>query len=140
MIPGRLSRPVGARLFHVNSKSSLCVLTILMTAPLLLAACDNVQFVEHVVLVNETDYPANIDVKGDRGGWLGLTMVSADETREVREVIHQGSSWTFRFRYATFEPVELTLTEEELIDADWSVEVPVEFEENLRAEGVVPPP
>ncbi len=105
-----------------------------------LVACGNVSFVERVAIVNETVYDASVAVSGDEGGWLGLTTVTAQDTREVREVIDQGETWTFRFSYGRHDPVELRVSRDELADSDWVVEVPVEFEENLRDEGVPPPP
>jgi hypothetical protein len=103
------------------------------------AACDEPTFVEGVVLVNETDYPANVDVRGADDGWLGLATVPAQETLEIGDVIDQGPSWTFRFSYGNREPVDVTMTKQELIDAGWQVRVPVELEELLRSEGVPPP-
>jgi hypothetical protein len=107
---------------------------------LLLVACDNVSFVDRVVLVNDTDYHANADVRGVMGGWLGLTTVGTGETTEVGEVIDQGEVWIFRFSYGSHDPVELEVTREELVAANWRVDVPSELEENLRDEGVPPPP
>ncbi len=107
---------------------------------MLLTVCDGVAFVQRVIIVNETDYSAKVEVRGESGGWFGLTTVSEQETLEVGEVIDQGSSWTFRFSYGSHHPVALTMSKKELIDAGWRVEVPEEFEENLRAEGVPPPP
>ena len=112
----------------------------LFAAFMLMPACDAITFVERIILVNDTEYSADVDVRGEGGGWLGLTTVEAHETREVRDVIDQGSRWTFRFLYAHYDPVELTVGKEELVDAGWRVEVPVELEENLRAAGVPPPP
>lgn len=113
---------------------------VLLALPLLLASCDSVSFVDRVEIVNDTVYTANVDVRGEGSGWLGLTTVGADDTKEVTAVIDQGSSWTFRFTYGSHDPVELTVTKQELTSANWRVEVPSEFEERLRAEGVPPPP
>ncbi|MDQ3646395.1 MAG: hypothetical protein M3345_05600 [Actinomycetota bacterium] len=107
---------------------------------LLLAACDNVNFVERVEIVNGTSYTARVDVSGEDGGWLALATVSAGSSREVREVIDQGPTWTFRFVYAGYDPVELTIARPDLVDAGWRVEVPDELEERLRDAGVAPPP
>lgn len=108
--------------------------------PLFLGSCDSVAFVDRVEIVNDTEYTASVDVRGESGGWLGLTTVEADDTNEVSSVIDQGSSWTFRFTYGSHDPRELKMSKEELIDSDWRVEVPIEFEQGLRAEGVPPPP
>ena len=115
-------------------------LTVLIGVLILLAACDNVAYVDRIVLVNETDYVADIAVRGDTGGWLGLTRVPAHETREVEQVVDQGSVWTFRFSYGKYDPVELEMSKAELRDGGWRVQVPAELEERLQAEGVSPPP
>lgn len=112
----------------------------MLAMPLLLASCGNVAFVDRVEIVNDTEYTANVDVRGESGGWLELTTVEAEDTNEVRSVIDQGSSWRFRFTYGSHDPRELKMSKEELIDSDWRVEVPIEFEQELRAEGVLPPP
>lgn len=103
-------------------------------------ACDGVSFVERIAFVNETDYSANVDVRGEDGGWLGITTVQPHETREVGMVIDQGDRWTFRFAYGGHDSVEVEISKKELIDAGWRVEVPTELEEKLRAAGVAPPP
>lgn len=105
-----------------------------------LFACDSADFVERVVLVNEIDYPANVDLRGDGGGWLGLSTVPAHQTREIERVIDQGDTWTFRFSYGEREPVEVEISRKELVDAGWRVEVPEELERILRDEGVPLPP
>jgi hypothetical protein len=104
-----------------------------------LTACDEPTFVERLVVVNETDYHANVDVRGMEGGWLGLTKVPANQDREVGDVIDQGPSWTFRFSYGSRAPVDVTMSKQELIEAGWQVEVPAELEDRLQAEGVPPP-
>jgi hypothetical protein len=121
------------------SRRAIAALAIL-AATMVLTACNGVSFVERILLVNETEYSANVDVRGEGGGWLGLGTVSANETREVGDVIDQGPTWTFRFSYGGHDPVEVTVGKQELIEAGWRVEVPEELEENLRAEGVPPPP
>jgi hypothetical protein len=103
------------------------------------AACEEPTFVERVVVVNETDYPVNVAVRGGEGGWLGLTTAPPDQDSEVGKVIDQGPSWTFRFSYGSRSPVDVTVSKQELIDADWHVRVPVELEERLESEGVAPP-
>lgn len=109
-------------------------------SPLVLASCDDVQFVEEVVLVNETDYPATVAVRGETGGWLSLTMVTSNSTATVEQVMDQGDRWRFRFSYSVHEPVEVTLTRQSLVDTGWRVNVPIEFEQRLRDEEVTPPP
>jgi hypothetical protein len=110
-------------------------------AALLLGACSHVSFVNEVTIVNETDYPANVDVTGkDRDGWLPLTVVVARSTRGVGEVIDQGEVWIFRFDYAGKHQEEVEVSRSELEGNDWTVEVPESFEQRLRELGVAPPP
>ncbi len=116
-----------------------CVLAILAAA-VFVTACGSVTFVERIIIVNATDYPARVEVRDQSGGWLGLTTVSAHEIREVTEVIDRGTSWTFRFSYGSHAPVERTMSRDDLTDAAWRVEVPDELEENLQMEDVSPPP
>ena len=116
------------------------VVILVMIVGLLLGACDSVSFVDRLLLVNDTAYSANVDVRGESGGWVELASVSAKTTVEVREVIDRGPAWTFRFSYGDHAPVDIELSRGELQDANWRVEVPDEFEANLRAEGVEPPP
>lgn len=92
-----------------------------------------------VEIDNRTEYPASVDVRGSTGGWLDLTTVEGGGTREVQEVLDQGSSWNFRFAYSDVV-IEETVDRETLVDADWSVEVPAEFGERLREQGVAVPP
>ena len=95
---------------------------------------------ERVEIVNETSYSAKVEVSGSDRGWLVLTTVSPRSTIEVNEVIDQGDRWSFRFSYGTQEPVDVEVSRAELAEAGWQVEVPLELEEQLRAEGIVPPP
>lgn len=112
----------------------------LLVAAFLLAACDGAAFVDRLVVVNDTSYDSHVEVRGGSGGWLGVTMVPAGSTREVQDVIDQGATWIFRFSYAAYEPVEVEIARSELVDAGWRVEVPEELEQDLRGEGVPPPP
>ncbi|MDQ3953550.1 MAG: hypothetical protein M3279_11420 [Actinomycetota bacterium] len=112
----------------------------LVAALLLPAGCGSVTFVDRVVVVNDTDYSANVDVTGDDGGWLGLGSIPPHETLTVGQVIDQGARWTFRFSYGSHDPVELEIDRRDLARAGWRVEVPPELETNLRAGGVPPPP
>lgn len=106
---------------------------------LALVSCGDVAFVERVVIENTTEYTAQVEVSGVEGGWLALTTVSADETKTIQEVIDQGRSWTFRFSYGGVE-VETTHERDVLARSGWRVQVPSEFERQLRSEGVEPPP
>jgi hypothetical protein len=107
---------------------------------LILAACSDASVVDQIRINNETDYKAHVEVTGAvRDGWLQLTFVRPDTTNTVGKVLDQGDDWVFRFSYAGHdEEVELSRTE--LERSDWTVDVPLSFEEGLREAGVTPPP
>lgn len=120
----------------MNTRRVACFATLLVT----IAACADARFVDRVVLINETDYPAKVEVRGETRGWLGLTTVSPDSTTAVEQVIDQGDKWTFRFSYGVHDPVEIALTRRELAEENWRVNVPTEFEQHLIDEEATPPP
>ena len=105
------------------------------------AACSNVSFVEEITFLNETDYPAHVEVTDEsRQGWLGLTIAQRDRETVVHEVIDQGDIWVFRFDYAGKHEQEVEISRSELASSDWTVEVPQGFGEALGRLGVEPPP
>ena len=112
----------------------------LVAVLLALTGCDSVAFVDRVVVVNGTAYPADVGVAGEGAGWLGLGVVPEHGTRSVGQVIDQGRLWRFRFSYGSHDPVELEISREDLARAAWRVEVPRELETRLRAEDVPLPP
>jgi hypothetical protein len=105
------------------------------------AACSGVSFVDHVRIVNDTEYPAHVEVTGkDRHGWLGLAVAEPESTRTVGEVIDHGGVWIFRFEYVGKHQEEVEVSRHELEQNDWTIEVPQSFEQRLRELGVPPPP
>ena len=108
---------------------------------LVLASCSSVSFVDDVTVVNDTDYPAHVDVSGrDRSGWLGLTVVAPETSTTVGQVLDQGDVWIFRFRYVGEYAEEMEVSRAQLVRNEWTVEVPQSFEQRLRDLGVPPPP
>jgi hypothetical protein len=107
-----------------------------VAASTLATGCSDVSFIERVVIENNTVYAARVEVRGREGGWLALTTVRQESTREVREVIDQGDLWVFRFTYAGYESFDVEISRKELEESGWSVEVPQELEEALRGQGV----
>ena len=113
---------------------------LLIAASLLLVSCSDVSFVDDVTIVNQTGYPAHVEVTDqDQNGWLGLTVVDPHSTSAVAETIDQGEVWIFRFDYIGKHHELVEVSRRELERNDWTVEVPVTFEQQLRARGVIPP-
>jgi hypothetical protein len=114
---------------------------VLCVCALVLAACSDVSFVDSITIVNNTVYPAHTEVTGaDRNGWLLLEDAQQGETTTVNEVIDQGETWIFRFDYLGKHEEEVEVSRRELEQDDWTIEVPVSFEQRLRAMGVPVPP
>jgi hypothetical protein len=64
----------------------------------------------NITVNNETDYPAQVSVtSADNEAWLALTTVRPHSERVVKEVIDQGETWTFRFKYIHIYEEELEL-------------------------------
>lgn len=105
------------------------------------AACGGNNYVDELTLVNPTSYPVDVEVTdGGRTGWVGVGTAPANGERLVEQVLHQGGTWVFRFRSAGRELGEVEMTESELAQNQWRVQVPESAEERLQEEGVEPPP
>jgi len=113
---------------------------LMIAVSLLLASCSDVSFVDEVTIVNQTEYPAHVEVTNrNRDGWLGLTVVDAHSTSAVAETIDQGEVWIFRFDYLGKHHELVEISKRELERNDWTVEVPAAFEQQLRARGMIRP-
>jgi hypothetical protein len=100
-----------------------------------------VSFVDEITFVNQTDYPAHVEVSdASRQSWLNLTIAERDEETTVRNVIDWGDVWVFRFDYAGQHEEEIEISRSELIRAEWTIEVPQSFGESLQRLGIEPPP
>ncbi|MGH2734446.1 MAG: hypothetical protein ACRDKZ_02610 [Actinomycetota bacterium] len=105
------------------------------------SSCSDVEFIEQLTIVNETDYPANVAVAdGRRNGWLILTTSNKQSTTTVEQVIDQGEVWTFRWDYAGRHEEEVEVNRDDLERSDWRVEVPQSFHDALQELGIPPPP
>jgi hypothetical protein len=104
------------------------------------ASCSDVARIERITVNNETDYPAQVSVtSAENESWLALTTVRPHSERVVKEVIDQGETWIFRFKYIHIYEEELELARAELNQSEWQVEVPQSFSEALVEMGVEAP-
>jgi hypothetical protein len=96
------------------------------------SACSDVSFIDEVTIVNNTEYPAHVDVTDGTGdAWMGLTTVDPQSTMTIEEVIDQGETWVFRFDYVGKYQEEVEISRRELEQGDWTIEVPSSFEQGL---------
>jgi hypothetical protein len=104
------------------------------------SACSDVSFIDEVTIVNDTEYPAHVDVTDGTGdAWMGLTSVDPQSTKTVEEVIDQGEMWVFRFDYVGKSQEEVKVSRRELEQDGWTIDVPSSFEQGLRDLDVLPP-
>jgi hypothetical protein len=104
------------------------------------SACSDVSFIDEVTIVNDTEYPAHVDVgDGTRDAWMGLTSVDPQSRMTVEDVIDQGEMWVFRFDYVGKYQEEVEVSRRELEQNGWTIDVPSSFEQRLRDLDVLPP-
>lgn len=106
---------------------------------LLLGGCDNVSFVDRVVLVNPTDYNVLVDVKGANDtSWLSLGIANRNAETVKEEVIDQGATWVFRFSYAREDLGQDRISRSDLVKNRWRYEIPERVGEILKEKGYAP--
>ncbi|MGH2759960.1 MAG: hypothetical protein ACRDKJ_10420 [Actinomycetota bacterium] len=112
-------------------------------AVVLAAACTSTgRTIERLIVVNHTVYDVEVLVtSADRDGWRLLGRVAAGERAVDEEVEDLGDLWIFRFEHGG-EAVgeDLRVERAELEGDEWTLEVPTEVEDRLRARDVDPSP
>lgn len=105
---------------------------------LLLGGCDNASYVERIVLVNPNDYNVLVDVKGANDtSWLALGIANRNAETVKEEVLDQGETWLFRFRYVS-EAGEDRVSRADLVRNRWRYEIPKRVGEILKEKGYAP--
>jgi hypothetical protein len=103
-------------------------------------SCANEDFVDQITVINDTDYPTQITVASDEDeASLALTTAPAHTERAVEEVIDQGQTWIFRFKYINKYEETAEVSRDELEESNWQVEVPESFSDALVEMGLEPP-
>lgn len=118
------------------------VVALALAAALVTALASNLRSPSDVAALtvdNPTVYQVNVDVSpsGD-GDWLDLGSVGRERTKTIEQIGDQGTRWVFRFSYGGVDAGRVTLSRTELAAAHWTVRVPTEVGERLRAAGLQP--
>ena len=114
-------------------------LLLLLPLLFLLGSCDDVTYVERVVLVNPTDYQVLVDVKGAAdSSWQGLGIAKRQSETLVQEVIDQGDTWIFRFSYVGEAAGEDRISRSSLMRERWRYQIPERIGELLKEKGYAP--
>lgn len=99
------------------------------------------EYVDELTVENVTDFHLRIDVSDDEGdAWLSVGTVEAESTKVFSRVIDQGDVWLFRFHGQGKTSSEIRVDRSELEREGWTLVVPQAVDDELRAQGVLPPP
>jgi hypothetical protein len=114
-------------------------LACLLSITLLFAACDDVSYVERLVLVNPTDYNVLVDAKGgDGASWLPLGIANRNAETVKEELIDMGPTWVFRFSYAGEQLSQDPISRRDLVRRRWRYEIPERVGQSLKEKGYAP--
>lgn len=99
------------------------------------------EHVEELTVENGTDFHLRVEVSdGEGDSWLGVGTVEAESTEAFPHVIDQGEVWTFRFHGQGKTSGEIRVDRSQLESDGWRLVVPESVADELRAQGVLPPP
>lgn len=97
--------------------------------------------VDELTVENGTDFNLRVEVSDEEGEtWLIVGTVGAGEMKVFSRVIDQGEVWVFRFHGQGRLGGELGVDRSQLESERWRLVVPESVADELRAQGVLPPP
>jgi hypothetical protein len=106
---------------------------------LLLGGCDDVSYVEKIIVINPTDYDVLVDVKGEEdNSWLTLGTANRNAESTIEEVIDKGETWIFRFSYAAEDLGQAEISRSDLVKSKWRYQIPTRIGEVLKEKGYPP--
>ena len=117
----------------------MALVAVSVLACALFNGCAEKEFVERVIIRNDSAFPARVELReASDGARLTLATIGAGEERAIEQVIDR-DVWIFVFSYARTEGVEVRIDRSDLEAQEWAIEVPPEFEGQLREAGLEPP-
>jgi hypothetical protein len=97
-------------------------------------------FVDHVRVVNRSPYDIEVAVASSPdGGWMALGTATNRHTSTADEVYDLGDVWYVRYR-TTHGELQQRISRTALARDHWTVRVPDEYVDRLRASGAAPSP
>ena len=118
--------------------AALAGLALLRVASVAMATPDTV---DHVTIVNETQYGVDVDLRSSEASsrlLLGRALPGTSTGRN--QVLDAGDVWIFSFLRAGVDAGEVELTRDQLESADWRVTVPDSVVAAIEQSGQVPYP
>ncbi|MGH9280179.1 MAG: hypothetical protein ACRD12_19025 [Acidimicrobiales bacterium] len=129
--PHPLQHNLGGRLMVGTAVAVVAIVGILLMPGLRVPG-----FVD-LSVSNPSRYAVQVDVTGgDRAAWLNLGVVGRESTRDLREILDQGSTWVFRFSHAGRAAGELVVSRSQLRQDRWELAIPPDVAERLARSGV----
>lgn len=108
---------------------------------LVLQATGLPEYVDELTVENGTAFNLRVEVSDGEGeSWLIVGTVPADDMKVFSRVIDQGETWLFRFHGQGRLGGELGVDRSQLESDGWRLVVPESIADELRAQGVLPPP
>lgn len=99
------------------------------------------EYVDELTVENGTAFNLRVEVSdGESESWLTVGTVPADDMKVFSRVIDQGEVWLFRFHGQGRSGGELEVDRSQLESDGWRLVVPESVADELRAQGVLPPP
>jgi hypothetical protein len=133
------SRPLAVRASRAFLRYAVVVAVAVLGTIGLTALLRGPEFVDHVIVENETGYDLNIDVTdGHGGGVIELGTTEPNRPMRVDDVIDQGKTWVFVVTRAGDTVARIRLSRAELESDGWRVILPESLEDALIAEGQQP--
>jgi hypothetical protein len=97
------------------------------------------EFVDRVRVVNPSNLLIDVEVSdASRSGWLHMAIATPRGTTTTNEVIDQGDDWVFRFGAAGRNGGEIRVRRSDLGRSQWTMVIPGDVVERLRAAGARP--
>jgi len=110
------------------------VLLAVVAAVFVLNLVQSVPSRDVIAVQNPTGAFVTVNVKGDRGGWLGLGTVDPKSRAEFDSVADQGQTWHFRLSVGPDRIREIVRTKDQLERSGWKITIPAGAADQLRVE------
>ena len=110
------------------------VLLAVVAAVFVLNLAQSVPSRDVIAVQNPTGAFVTVNVKGDRGGWLGLGTVDPKSRAEFDSVADQGQTWHFRLSVGPDRIGEIVRTKDQLERSGWKITIPASAADQLRIE------
>jgi hypothetical protein len=97
-------------------------------------------FVDQVMVVNDSPFDVHVDVRRPGGPVLGLGTVPREREIRFTSVLDQGDTWTFSFASAGHDGGTIEVSRSALERDGWRLTIPATTTSRLEQAGLSPAP